>query len=294
MAEIKYDFSKHNAPNALHAQWVTKTLEVVPQEKADELGFGEQRKAFGTVANQELTCFKPEKSYLDTPEVKESDDGRDDTYYFYKQIARAYANYCPDAEKKAAGEIVNHAFDEAGEVAKLEMGSQTSTMTDFVEKLRKEPYISALTTIGMEEAPDKLEAANKKFDTVYSKRAAEEYSRASTFTMKALRPEVDKAFNEMAKAINALYTVNEMVTKDEEKREALEEIIENINIHLHRFRKTMNGSQDSETPTTPEVPDEPTDPTEPEEPTTGEGEEGGGETTNPGEEEEGTGAIPHP
>ena len=55
-----------------------------------------------------------------------------------------------------------------------------------------------------------------------------------------LRPVTDDAFNELAKAINALYAANELVTKDAEKSAALEKVIDDVNAIVVRFRKTIS------------------------------------------------------
>ena len=88
-------------------------------------------------------------------------------------------------------------------------------------------------------------------------------------TMKELRPITDKAYDELAKAINALYAVNEMVTQDAEKRTALEKVIDDVNAVVLRYRKTVNQGSGTSTKPEPETPgdtdtstdtDTPTDP----------------------------------
>ena len=65
-----------------------------------------------------------------------------------------------------------------------------------------------------------------------------------------------------------------MVTKEEATREALAKVIDDVNIIVTRFRKTIG----KKTPSVPTDPTEPTDPEEPTEPTDPEG----GETESPG------------
>ena len=91
----------------------------------------------------------------------------------------------------------------------------------------------------MSDAPTVIAEANDAFNAVYLKRSAEERDRKLGATMKTLRPVTDDAFNELAKAINALYAANELVTKDAEKSAALEKVIDDVNIVV-RFRKTIS------------------------------------------------------
>ena len=106
--------------------------------------------------------------------------------------------------------------------------------------LGEEPYAAALAEIGLSDAPTVIAEANDAFNAVYLKRSAEERDRKLGATMKTLRPVTDDAFNELAKAINALYAANELVTKDAEKSAALEKVIDDVNAIVVRFRKTIS------------------------------------------------------
>ena len=214
MKEIIYQFSKHNARNAQHVQFATDVLNAVPEETATAQGFASQRAVLATAAADELDCFQPDKAYLGTPEIESTDRRRDTVFLFYKAIANAYADYCPDADKQH--------------------------LSDLVAKLGEEPYAAALAEIGLSDAPTVIAEANDAFNAVYLKRSAEERDRKLGATMKTLRPVTDDAFNEFAKAINALYAANELVTKDAEKSTALEKVIDDVNAIVVRFRKTIS------------------------------------------------------
>ena len=69
MEEIRYSFSRYNARIALHVQFLTDTLEKVPADKAEELGFAEPRANFANHANLEIARFKFDAAYADTPDV---------------------------------------------------------------------------------------------------------------------------------------------------------------------------------------------------------------------------------
>ena len=251
--------AKSQAKNGQHVQFVTEIISDVPQEKAQKYGFIVQWNAFSTAGGNEIAYFKQDKAYLDTAEITDSDIFRDLTFAFYRDIIQAYANSCPDAEKQKAGKKLAFAFKETGNAARLDYTSETATLTDLVEKLRNEPYASALTTIGMEEAPDKIEEANEAFRTIYNQRSTEVRQRAMGTSMKSLRQASDKAFDDLVQAVNALYVVNEMVAKDEETRTDLTQIINDVNDTVMNFRRILgmggSGKDEEETPT-PE-PEEP-------------------------------------
>ena len=240
MKEIIYDFSKSKARNAQHVQFVTDILAAVPEATATAQGFASQRAVLATAAANELDCFQPDKAYLGTPEIETTDRRRDNTFLFYKQLAQAYANYCPDADKQQAGATVAFAFREAGKASELDYASETAVLSDLVAKLGEDPYAAALAEIGLSDAPTVIAEANDAFNAVYLKRSAEERDRKLGATMKTLRPVSDEAFNELAKAVNALYAANELVTKDPEKSTALEKVIDDVNAVVVRFRKTIS------------------------------------------------------
>ena len=240
MKEIIYQFSKRNARNAQHVQFATDVLNAVSEATATAQGFASQRAVLATAAADELDCFQPDKGYMDTPEIVSTDRRRDNTFLFYKQLAQAYADYCPDEEKQQAGATVAFAFREAGNATRQDYASETAILSDLVAKLGEDPYAAALAEIGLSDAPTVIAEANDAFNAVYLKRSAEERDRKLGATMKTLRPVTDDAFNELAKAINALYAANELVTKDAEKSAALEKVIDDVNAIVVRFRKTIS------------------------------------------------------
>ena len=242
MKGILYDFSRHNARNAQHAQFVTNILDAVPRDVAEAQGFATQRVAFAEAVDNELRYFHSEKAYLDTPQIVAANQKRDRAFYFYKQIILAHAAYQSDAGLKKAGATLAFAFRGVGRLTNIDYSSKTSILTDLIGKLREEPYVTALGAIGLADAPDALEEANTAFNTIYLKRAATERDRAQSWSMKTLRPITDDAFNSLAKAINALYAVNEMVTGDAGVREALDKVIDDVNAIVIRLKKTIGQS----------------------------------------------------
>lgn len=257
--EILYDFYRARAKNGQHVQLVTDLLEDIPREVAVQYGFLPQWTAFSTAGGNEVACYKADKGYLETPEIVQTDVVRDLTFGFYREIVRAYAEFCPEEEQRKAGSTLAFAFKETGNAARMDYTGETATLTDLVERLRTEPYATALTTIGMDEMPDKIEAANQAFHEIYNQRSTDVRQRVQSASMKTLRPLTDEAFNTLAKAINALYAVNEMVTQDEETRTALGKVINDVNDTLMNFRRILgmggSGKDEEETPT-PE-PEEP-------------------------------------
>ena len=246
MKEIIYTFAKSRARNAQHLQFVADVMAAVPETTATEQGFATQRTAFVEAATAEVDCFRPDKGYLNTPDIEDADRKRDNIFLLYKQIAQAYADYCPDEEQRKAGKTVAFAFHEAGDATRLDYASETAVLADLAGKLTDVTYAQPLEVIGIGNAATEILEANDAFNAVYLERSAQERDRALGTTMKELRPVSDAAFEELAKAINALYAVNELVTKDEAKRTALEKVIDDVNTVVVRFRKTISRAPAAE------------------------------------------------
>lgn len=243
--EIQLNYPRTRAKNARHVQFVTDLRKAVPQEMATKYGFTPQWTAVDSATGSEIAGFKAEKGYLKTVQVETTDKKRDSTFKLYRGIALLYEAYGVTEEERQAGQTLAFAFREAGDVTVSEYGSETAEIADLVEKFRTEPYVSALATIGLEGAPDALETANEEFNKIYLERNEEERDRAFATNMKSLRAASDTAIETLFKTINALYAVNELVTKDEETRTDLGKIINDVNTLIVRFRKTVSGSSSS-------------------------------------------------
>ena len=283
MDEIITSISADRSKNAQHAQFAEDSLRAIPEEMATKHGFTAQWTAYSNAVSDELACFQGSRAYFDTPDVVESDTAREDTYMFHKTRAKAYADYCPDPAKRKSGKTVMFIFDAAGDVLHADYSSETGILADVAEKLREEPYLSALADIDMEEAPGEIEAANEAFRKVYNKRSAEERDRELSFNMKTLRPVTDAAFAELAKTINALYLVNEVVTKDEETRTELKAIIDDVNAIVVRFRKVIGGNSSKDEEKKPDMETPGTETPGTETPDTENPDGQGGEQTTPTE-----------
>ena len=256
------DAPKSRAKNAQHVQFMSSVLARIPQETAAKYGFTTQWTAFSTAEGDESYCFQPEKGYMTTPDIVLADDFRDKVFYFYKQLAKVYADYCPDAEKQKAGRNLYFVFNGNPRTAKEDLTSETAILTDLVEKLRVDPYLSALSQLGIESAPDEIEAANQAFIEEYDKRSTQVRERSFAFNMRTLRPITDAAYDELTQTINILYAANELVAKDETTRTELGKLIDDVNDVVVNFRRIIgsgsSGSSENEptpepTPVTPEI-----------------------------------------
>ena len=205
MKGILYDFSRHNARNAQHAQFVTNILAAVPRDVAEAQGFATQRVAFAEAVDNELRYFHSEKAYLDTPQIVAANQKRDRAFYFYKQIILAHAAYQSDAGLKKAGATLAFAFRGVGRLTNIDYSSKTSILTDLIGKLREEPYVMALAAIGLADAPDALEEANTAFEELHrlSQADAQQRQALEAIDTRELRGRVDACYQQIVLLVNA-------------------------------------------------------------------------------------------
>lgn len=278
MKQIKSDFSFTNARNAEHMQLHTNMLEVITPEFATAQGLTERYNVYKAAEGNEEDCFLSNQAFEDTPELQASDRTRDYAFYLVANVVDAYEKYAIDQEELAAGKRLAYIIRPARNAAQKGYAEETALLTDLYGKLLDPASAPDLATLHLTEAVEAAKAANEAFNTLYVARSAEMASRATTATMKELRPKTDAAFRELAEAINALYLVNAITTKDAEKEAALGGAIDAANgllIQLDRVIRARLGKGSGST-TTPEEPSdtdkEPTtdperpEPTDPENP----------------------------
>lgn len=263
MKQINKDYNFVYARNAEHMQLHTNMLEVITSEFATAQGLATQHAAYATAEGDEADCFLGNQAFEDTPELQASDRTRDYAFYLVANVVDAYAKYAIDAEELAAGKRLAYLIRPARNAARKGYAEETAILTDLYGKLLDTTSAPDLETLHLTEAVEAAKAANETFNALYLARSAEMASRATTATMKELRPKTDAAFRELAEAINALYLVNAITTKDAEKEKALGEAIDAANgllIQLDRVIRVRLGKGSGAT--TPEEP-EPTDPEQP-------------------------------
>ena len=122
----------------------------------------------------------------------------------------------------------------------MNYSSNTAAVRDFIQKIRESQYTAAITTLGLNDAITALDDANTAFNTLYSSRSTEVLSRSTSESMKTIRPKVDAAYRELSSAINALYQVNTLVTKDSKKEQTIGTVIDNVNALIIQLQQTLS------------------------------------------------------
>lgn len=239
MKQINSDFSFHPARNAEHYQLHSDLLAAIPTSFAEAMALAPLRADYARLFDIENDCYLRNASYQDTPEVEAKDRRRDDRFAYVAQRITTARLSPVDAEAEAAARLAYH-LAPYRDAARLNYSSNTAAVADFVQKMRDPDHAADIATLGLAAAIDALDTANNDFNLTYTGRSAELLTRATSETMKTIRPQVDAAFKSLASAINALYQVNELVTRDASRRTEIGAVIDRANALLIQLQSTLS------------------------------------------------------
>ena len=150
----------------------------------------------------------------------------------------------------------------------MRYAATTGALTDFINRMRRSDCATHIETLQVTDSLSRLETLNQAFNAIYQERSGQRLTKATSHNMATIRPLVDKAFKELARAINALYQANELSGKSAEKEQQLGTIIDEMNALLYQLQLTLSrvkaGTKQSPgeeaKPTTPPSSETPTEP----------------------------------
>ena len=159
----------------------------------------------------------------------------------------------------------------------MRYAATTGALTDFINRMRELDCATHIETLQLTEPLSRLETLNQAFNAIYQERSEQRFTKATSHNMATIRPLVDKAFKELARAINALYQANALTEQSETKEQQLAAVIDRMTAILYQLQLTLsrvkagakpNPSEESKptTPADPEPPVEPEPEPEPENP----------------------------
>lgn len=239
MKEINLKFNITRARNAEHYQFHSDVLDIITTGFASAQKIDSLRDTYQQLFDTENECYLSNRAYKDTLDIETADKMRDDLFLYLSQTI-ATGKLCPIADKKSAAQTLDYVIDPYRGAPRLNYASNTAAIQDFILKIREARNSDAINALGLKEAVDALEEANKAFNALYSGRSTEVLSRATSEKMKSIRPQVDKAYKETVSAINALYEVNALITKNRDVEIQLETVIDKINAIIIQLQKTLS------------------------------------------------------
>lgn len=239
MKEINLKFDLHNPRNGEHYQFHSDILDIVTPAFVVTHDIETLRNTYKELFDTENECYLSNKNYMETPEIEAADKKRDDLFLYISQTIGTNVR-CPVESKAAAATRLNFYLTPYRNAPRKSYAENTAEVKDFVEKMQQDDIKGDIETLGMTNDIVELGNANKAFNTIYNKRSKENLARTTSDNMKSIRPKVDAAYKELASAINALYQVNFLVTKNSSKETSLGTAIDEVNAVILRLQETLS------------------------------------------------------
>ena len=229
MKSIKLSSILRQARNGEHYQAHADILNAISEAFVSGQGIKALRDAYAKLYELEDECYLRNQAYEDTPEIAEADQLRDELFLFVSQTIETNKLSPVAANREAAGRL-GFVLDPYKDAPRQSLAKNTAEVTDFGKAISEESHAEDVTTLGLDAPLAALKEANEAFNRLYLERSKEKEERSKSETMKTIRPKVDAAFKELATAINSLYNVNELITKDAEKEQELGAVIDEVNL----------------------------------------------------------------
>ena len=266
------------ARNAEHYHLQEQILAIITEAFATKFNITSVYTSYASAFQKEDEAYLQSVAYADTKQIEAKNDERTGGLR-YLQLGIQSKQFSPVADEKEAAESLLFMMKPYWN-ASLKPYTETSAMiTDLVKKLQSDEWSEKITTLGLTDAVTNLKTLNEEFITVYSHRADEKLVRQTSDSLKTARPQVDKAFRDLADAVNAIYLVAETIEKDSSKVEEIGAVIDAVNAQILQFSETLSrrgaGSK-TDFPTEEPSGEEPGEEGEEEEPSGEGGERPGG------------------
>lgn len=272
----------NNARNAEHFQFHANVLTFATEALAIELKIESLQKSYANHFRNEDELYMRNRAYEETQTMNEKDRERDDLFIHGKKMLSTMS-YSPVPAQKEAAQKINFIWDPFKHASSKPAAENTAEISNLIQELEKEKNKAYVATLGLTEVIAMLKKVNEEFNEIYVNRSDAKLVRVSNDTMKEARRLVDDDFRAMAKTINALWLVNDTVTKDAAMAAKLGGLIDNINAIILQFSETLSrrkASKPADIPADPKPVDpKPTDPADPEDPNNppSGGDDGGGD-----------------
>ena len=144
------------------------------------------------------------------------------------------------ADEVTAAEKIEYILKPYGLMSTKPNAENTAMVSDFVKKLQSDDYSQYVATLGLTAAVEALKTVNGMFSSLYSRRADEKRVRTVTESLREVRRKVDIALAELREAINAIYIVNALVEKSEEKEAEIGAVVDAVNADVLQFAELLS------------------------------------------------------
>jgi hypothetical protein len=215
--------------NLEHYDYHTSVLSIVSPLIAKTYSMEDQRWAYEKLFKKESESINRKRSFEETKDIQAAARKREEVFMFIKRFIENMTRN-PDPAFKNAAVILDNAIEPYRNVTRKSFKDSSKLIEKFIRETENtEPLFNAISLLDLFRPVELLKASNDSFQSLYNERSAKKHQRSTTTKLKELRPEVDKAFFEVAKFINAVYLVSVAITNEKKITDELGAVIDKIN-----------------------------------------------------------------
>ena len=215
--------------NSEHYNYHANVLKTITPIIAKNYSMEDHRLAYEKLFRKESEAFTRNRAFEETKEIQAADQKRDELFFFIKRFIENM-KYNPDPVLKSAGRNLDEALEPYRNAHRKSFQENTQLIDSFVKQMgENESRFKALEHLDLIRPLELLKVANENFRAIYNERSAKRRQRNMKDKLKQLRPQVDQAFFEVVKFINAGYLVSHEITKEKQVIDELGDIIDKMN-----------------------------------------------------------------
>ncbi len=227
------------ARNAEHYWLQEAVLQAVTAEFATKHGISVPFEAYRKAFESEDAIYMQTREFADTKSLAEKDAERDKLFRFVRLTVQS-KKLSLVADEVSAAEKIEYVLKPYGLMSTKPDAENTAMVSDFVKKLQSDDYSQYVDELGLTSAVEALKTANDTFSSLYSSRADEKRVRTVTESLREIRRKVDIALADLREAINAIYIVNALVEKSEEKEAEIGAVVDAVNADVLQFAELLS------------------------------------------------------
>jgi len=215
--------------NSEHYNYHTNILKTITPIMAKNYNMEDHRLAYEKLFRKEDEAFTRNRAFEETKDIQAADQKRDELFFFIKRFIENM-KYNPDPTLKSAGRNLDAALEPYRNAHRKSFQENTALIDAFVNEMEgNEICFKALEHLDLIRPLELLKEANESFHSLYNERSAKRHQRSMKDKLKQLRPQVDQAFFEVVKFVNAVYLVSHEITKEKQIIDELGMVIDRIN-----------------------------------------------------------------
>jgi len=227
------------ARNDEQIQFHKDVLDVITEEFAEAQKIGALRTSYKELYDKEDAAFIQSRALAGIADVEAKDAVRNELMRYVCSIIDA-KQLSPITTEKAAAKRLRMKITPYWRANVKPYAENTSMVANMVQDMQSADIAADTSTLGLTDIVAQLKAANDDFNATYTGRSSEKEQRELTEKMKTIRPQVDEAYRSLAQAVNSLYTVNALITKDAATETALAEVIDKVNGLILQLSQTVS------------------------------------------------------